>query len=103
MSSGRLLIFAGIALIASGILVMNFFSDLEEKPIRVNLTGAGMFIIGLLCFAARGWIKWYSSEETGLEGLASGIQDVKTKKGKSKIKPILIVIGLIAFILFVFI
>lgn len=82
---------------------MIFFSDLEEEPIHVNFGGAAMFIIGLVCFAARNWIKGFSSDETGFEGLASGIHDAKTKKGISRIKPILIVIVSIALILLLFI
>jgi len=73
-----------------------------DRPDVINPIGFWIFIIGLLCFAARGWAKWYHSEESSLEGLASKIQDAKTKKGKSKIKAILILVGIIVFLAFIF-
>jgi len=102
LDTPKLLIFVGIALTVIGIFLLVYLRGYGDRPDVINPIGVWIFIIGLLCFAARGWVKWYHSEESSLEGLASKIQDVKTKKGKSKIKAVLILIGIIAFFGFIF-
>jgi len=99
MNIGRILIIVGFVVIAIGILIMVFLSDTssEQTLTIVNPFGAFLLIIGLVVFAVRHLIV---AKTTGFEEIASKLEDVKNKKGKSKLKAIIILVGIIAIILF---
>jgi len=100
MNIGRILIIVGFVLIGIGILIMIFLPDTSRGTTSVSIVnayGAFLLIIGLVVFLVRRIIV---AKTTGFEEIASKLEDVKKKKGKSKLKAIIILVGIIAIILF---
>ena len=96
----RILIISGIVLIVSGVLIVAFVSDLERKPLVVNSYGAFLVILGIFSFVAIGWRNWIKTGPSELESVAKNINDVKSKKKFGKVKPALILIGILLLILY---
>ena len=104
MNVGRILAIVGFVVIGTGVLMIIFLPDTSRGTTTlpvVNGYGVFLLIIGIFVFFARNLIvvKTTSFEE----GIVSRMEDVKNKKGKSKLKPIIILLGLVALMLFLFV